>query len=297
MKAIFACFNCRTKSGNKIREIDHYQIIECKRCGLLITRLPATYDLIKANKACYSNMYLTNYAARESYLKKRFLARLRDIETYKRYGGNLLDVGCSIGLFLKIVSENSKHKWRLLGIDINGRAIHIAKTLSKANFHKASLRNARFDNNFFDCITCFDVLEHDSKINENLQSIKRILKKNGLLVIQLPNYRSLMAYLCGQNWDWWSVPDHILHFSPPVVSTKLADSGFVIKKMFTWEPAKEFVENIRGSIKKNVTKFMSLNKIFSKVSIIPLYLLWGVLQLVEKKFDIGGLIVIYAVKK
>lgn len=277
--------------------INGYRIYECKRCGLLVTELPGSYNLIESNKDYYSYNYLNNYIVRGSYLKKRFLKRIMGIEGYKKLGGNLLDIGCSTGLFLKVAKENLRHRWRLFGIDMNKKAIDIAKASVNAKFYYTSLLGSTFRSNFFDCITCFDVIEHDWKIKENLQVIGRILKKNGLLVIQLPNHRSAMAFLCGNNWDWWSVPDHVLHFSPSVVRIMLKNHGFVAKKIFTWEPAKEFVENIRGSIKKKVTKFMSLNKIFSKVSIIPLYLLWAVLQLAEKKFDIGGLIVVYAVKK
>ena len=81
-----------------------------------------------------------------------------------------------------------------------------------------------FKANFFDCVTCFDVLEHDADIRGNLKEIYRILKPGGLLVIQVPNCKSAMAYLCGQHWDWWSVPDHVLHFIPPVLSKILEDN-------------------------------------------------------------------------
>ena len=290
--------NC--SCGNTVRRerriINGYKIYECKRCGLLMTKLPDSYNLTESNKDYYSDDYFNNYVARESYLRKRFLMKINKIESYKKSGGNLLDVGCSTGLFLKVVRVNSKRKWRLFGIDMNQNAIDIARASVNANFYHTSLQDARFKDNFFDCITCFDVLEHDSKVNENLQVIRRILKRNGLLVIQLPNHRSMMALLCGDNWDWWSVPDHILHFSPTVLSKILEDNGFIIKRLFTWEPAREFVENVRGTIKKKVTPLMSLNRVLNKLSIVPLYFLWIILKPIEIIFKIGGLTVIYVSK-
>lgn len=289
--------SCGNTVLHERRIINGSRIYECKRCGLLVTELPDSYNLIESNKDYYSYNYLNNYIVRGFYLKKRFLTRIMEIKGYKKLGGNLLDVGCSTGLFLKVARENLRHKWRLFGIDMNKKAIDIAKASVNAKFYYTSLLGSTFKSNFFDCITCFDVLEHDWNIKENLQVIRRILKKNGLLVIQLPNHRSFMAYICGNNWDWWSVPDHVLHFSPHVLSEILLDNGFVIKKLFTWEPAKEFVENVRGSIKKTVTKFVGLNRILAKASVVPLYLLWGILRIVEKKFTIGGLTVVYAVKR
>ena len=290
------CYLCISGNNHLLWSKSDFNVVKCDNCGLVFTKLPSTYVLEKFNADYYAKDYLTNYENRKETLAKRFLKRLKDIETIKR-GGKLLDVGCSTGLFLKIASENSQYRWKLFGIDINRNSIKFAKTKANASFYCASLHGEKFKANFFDCVTCFDVLEHDADIRGNLKEIYRILKPGGLLVIQVPNCKSAMAYLCGQHWDWWSVPDHVLHFSPSVLSKILEDNGFVIKRLFTWEPAKEFVANIRGTIKARVTHFLSLNKILSKLSVVPLYFLWFVLRLIEKEFDVGGLTVVYVVKR
>lgn len=290
------CPFCGSNENSRIIAVKKWTIVKCQNCNLVFTRLPARYNVGKFNRSYYSDDYLFNYEDRKDKFEKRFLRRLKEIEIFKR-GGNLLDVGCSTGLFLRTVGKHSKHKWILFGIDINKNSIQFAKTKVPAEFVCSSLHKKCFKNNLFDCVTCFDVLEHDVDIEGNLKEIHRILKPGGLLVIQLPNYRSVMAFLCGKNWDWWSVPDHVLHFSPPILSKILADNGFVVKRLFTWEPAKEFVENIRSTIKRNVTKVMSLNRIFSKLSIIPLYLMWFILRLIEKQIKLGGLTVVYARKQ
>lgn len=290
------CPFCRSNKNSWIITVKKWTIVNCQNCNLVFTRLPKRYVVEKFNRSYYSDDYLSNYEDRKYKFERRFLKRLGEIETIKK-GGNLLDVGCSTGLFLRTVDKYSKHKWNLFGIDINKNSIKFAKTKIHAEFYCTSLHKKRFKGNFFDCVTCFDVLEHDADIKGNLEEIYRILKPRGLLVIQAPNYRSVMAFLCGKNWDWWSVPDHVLHFSPPVLSKILSDNGFIVKRLFTWEPAKEFVENIRGTIKKRVTAFVGLNRILSKLSVFPLYFLWFVLRLIEKEFDVGGLLVVYAVKK
>ncbi len=65
--------------------------------------------------------------------------------------------------------------------------------------------------------------------------------------------------------------------------------------MFTWQPAKEFVENIRGTIRKNTMTQVSVNRIMGKLSVIPLYFLWFILRLIEEKVHHGGLLVVYAI--
>ncbi len=290
------CTNCGSYQFLKLSIINKWTLIKCKNCALVVTSLPSNYRIEKFNKKKYSEDYLTNYEERKDKLTKRFITRLKEIESIKK-GGNILDVGCSTGLFLRTIYENFEYQWRLFGIDINGRSIKFANSKIKASFFRTSLHNKKFEGFFFDCVTCFDVLEHDADIKGNLKEIYRVLKPSGLLVIQAPNYKSVMAYLCGQNWDWWSVPDHILHFSPPVLSKILSDNGFVVKRLFTWEPTKEFVENVRGTIKKRAIKIMGLNRIVNRLSIILLYPLWSILHLIEKRVDVGGLIVVYAIKK
>lgn len=290
------CPNCGSYQLLKFASINKWILIKCKNCALVITSLPPTYKIEKFNKNYYTKEYLNNYEARKDKLTRRFIVRLKEIEGIKR-GGNLLDVGCSTGLFLRTVYENSEYRWKLFGIDINKNSIQFAKTKVQAEFFGTSLDKKRFKENFFDCVTCFDVLEHDTDIKGNLEKIYRILKPGGLLVVQVPNHRSVMTYLCGRNWDWWFIPDHVLHFSPTVLSKILSDNDFVIKKLFTWEPTKEFVKNIRGTIKANITGFMSLNRILSRLSTIPLCVFWLILRLVENQFNVGGLIVVLAIKK
>ena len=289
------CPICKSSYRLPLVTVKKLAIVKCNSCGLTFTKLPARHDAEKFNRYYYSRAYLSSYESRKDVLAKRFLRRLRDIEEIKN-GGNLLDVGCSTGLFLRTVRENSTNQWKLFGIDINRESIKFVKTKVKASLFRASLHDRRFRENFFDCVTCFDVLEHDKDIKGSIKELYRILKPEGLLVIQAPNYKSAMAYLCGQNWDWWSVPDHVLHFIPPVLSKILEDNGFMIKRLFTWEPEKDFVENLRGTIKKKVTMFGGLNRILSKLSVVPLYVLWFILLVVEKQFNVGGLIVVYAVK-
>ncbi len=290
------CPLCGSHESLPFITVKKWIIAKCDNCDLVFTKLPMAYDILKFNTGYYAEDYLSNYESRKDTLAERFLNRLKDSEAFIK-GGNLLDVGCSTGLFLRTVHENSTYKWKLFGIDINRSSITFAQTKVSALFFCASLHKKKFKGNFFDCVTCFDVLEHDRDIWGNVKEIYRILKPGGLLVIQAPNYKSVMAYMTGENWDWWSVPDHILHFSPSVLYKILIDNGFIVKKLFTWEPAREFVENMSGSIKKKITKFMSLNRILSKLSIVPLYLFWIILWIVEKRFNIGGLIVLYAVKK
>ena len=81
--------------------------------------------------------------------------------------------------------------------------------------------------------------------------IKRVLKKDGILVIQAPNYKSLMALFTGSHWDWWAPPDHVLHFSFAFLINYLERHDFMIINKFTYERSKDFLSNIKGRMSGN----------------------------------------------
>ena len=92
---------------------------------------------------------------------------------------SLLDFGCGDGKFLKeLQKENSKIN--LLGYEPvmeieEGIGVNIISSLSKINQK-------------FDCITCFEVLEHFNAKEQLtlLNQIKKMVKKGGVVIISVP---------------------------------------------------------------------------------------------------------------
>lgn len=287
------CIYCKSNKMSFFRKITGYTLVKCNNCSLIQTAQSGLKNRNHINQVIYSDEYLENYLKREKELKFRFYLRISEIEKYKK-GGKILDIGCSIGLLLECIHEVLKGKWQLYGVDLNEKSIKVAKRRVKASLSVGTLTSTKYPSKFFDCITCFDVLEHDVNIKRTLQEIRRLLKDDGLLVIQSPNYKSVMANLSGVYWDWWSVPDHVIHFSKDTLIEVLRCNNFSISKWFSWEPEKDFVMNIAGSIRKSLPSTLFMNKILAKLSIFPLSILWRLIQIPERVLPIGGEIVVIA---
>lgn len=287
------CHYCNSIDIKTYKKIDSYIIDYCNKCHLLFTAGSFSKVANLVNKEWYSKGYISSYLERAHDLKKRFSKKIIQIESIIR-GGNLLDLGCGVGLFLESMTETARFSWKLYGVDVNERLIKEAKTRlgqKVSNLYTGRLTSLRIKEHFFDCITCFDVLEHDDQLESTLKDIKRILKPSGLLIIQSPNQSSVMAHLCGSLWDWWAVPDHIFHFNPQSLPSVLKNEGFHIRNLYTWDPRNEFILNIQGVINKRLG---TIGKILSRCLYIPLLALWGLLIIVERKFNVGGLLVILA---
>ncbi len=100
-----------------------------------------------------------------------------------RKGGRLLDVGCAYGF---LVNEASKH-FEAYGIDISSFAIKKSKEHCNRSVFRASASSLPFKNESFDAITLIDTLEHVPDFNSCLKDAVRALKKDGVLLLQLPN--------------------------------------------------------------------------------------------------------------
>lgn len=94
----------------------------------------------------------------------------------------LLDVGCGRGYFLDVLSK--KTKYLLTGCDMHN-------TLSKemnAHFVNGYIEELPFPDNAFDIVTCSHVIEHIINIKQALAELKRVARKQLVIVTPCQKY-------------------------------------------------------------------------------------------------------------
>lgn len=168
--------------------------------------------------------------------------------------GNILDIGCSMGGFLYSLYNSKKFDY-IAGIDIDTTAVDMAKEYKKINnisdeevfVDTGSIYELPFENEQFDFIIMKDVGEHlESK--ENLQNaiteLKRVLKKDGHIFIETPNYL-------------FPLEVHLKVPMLPFISTK--SSTKFIAKLYGKDP--NFVEHL------NFTTPEMFKKIFNNLDL------------------------------
>lgn len=121
-------------------------------------------------------------------------------EMVKGLEGNLLDIGCAGGTFTHELSKKTKAK--ITGIDISQEAINYAKeTYPHLDFqvHDAAHPKFPFPDQSFNTVTLLEVLEHLLNPVETLQEIKRLVKKDGQVIVLVPSENWLFRAL----WSIW----------------------------------------------------------------------------------------------
>lgn len=100
-------------------------------------------------------------------------------------GLKILDIGCGTGETLTFL-DNYLDKPKLYGIDNSQVAINFAKKRGHKNIRKVNALELPYKSNSFDYILLLDVIEHIEDDSSLLKEAKRVLKKNGRIIITAP---------------------------------------------------------------------------------------------------------------
>ncbi len=238
-KYIKKCEFCGCSNFAIFQTKDTYNIIKCNNCGLICL----DYDLssehlhniyaeqyFKNENGTWKTRGYPNYFTMEDALRKTFRKRIKNILKIIP-GGNLLDIGCGPGFFL----DEAKKYFNVKGVEISKFASSYAKNNLNINIINKPFDLCDFKTDAFNVVTMWDAIEHLIHPKDDINEIYRILKPDGLIVIQTGDIESLFRKLTGKRWHLYNVPEHLYFFSKNILLNLLIESKFAIKKVsYDW---------------------------------------------------------------
>ena len=175
--------------------------------------------------------------------KHILISRVRQLERYCPQKGKLLEIGCGIGLLLEAAQELG---WDIHGIEPSEDAVVSIANAVKDKITNDILTRGLFEENEFDAVVFWSVLEHISNPLEVLTVASSILKKGGLLVIQTPNISSLNARCFKGRWAQANEVDHLCLWPKITLITQLKKIRFFSKTNTKFRGAVSFwVEKVQ----------------------------------------------------
>jgi 2-polyprenyl-3-methyl-5-hydroxy-6-metoxy-1,4-benzoquinol methylase len=143
------------------------------------------------------------------------------MEPYKQTN-NLLDLGCSNGLFLEVAR---KRGWNVYGTEYAQESIdYCAKNNIKV--FKSDQLPQEFFNLKFDVVTSFEVIEHINNPNEDMELVNKVIRKGGAFYFTTPNFNSLSRFILKEKWNVIDYPEHLSYYNPKSIHHLLSQHGY-----------------------------------------------------------------------
>lgn len=180
------------------------------------------YNLKKLLKDQYYKKKHQNYISRILFF---FLGRKINEPPFIK-NGDLCDIGCGNGAY---ILEARSYGWSVYGVEPNENAVN--HCLSKGfNVKQGWAEKIPYDNSCFDVVRMWNVLEHTISPKKALSEAYRVLKKNGYLLVYVPNFNSIDRRTFGSYWGNLEIPRHLYHFTHRTIELYLERTGFSIEK-------------------------------------------------------------------
>jgi len=272
-------FNAGDVTGTTSRT---FAVVRCGECGLFsLSPRPRERELLSLYPEDYETFWPPldeepNHLVR--WMRRRHYAlRCRTVRHAHPSGGQLLDVGCGTGGFLRELCCDDN--WQGMGVDINESALSVARRQG-VKVLCGQLRDVRFPNAYFDVVTMWDVIEHIPDPIGTLAEIRRILKPGGRFLLSTPNSKGWQARFWVSHWAGWDVPRHLQVFSPQTLHRLLEETGFeLVRRLFF--PMERFfvVESIRRWSQSFTSRYVraSVRKLAGPIG----WAGWTVLRLID----------------
>lgn len=229
MDTLIHITSCDTCGGNNLVEemhVNNWQLKRCDDCGLVFTS--PRYSETQLKQIYAANYYERTKAYFESIVRNptvddRRLARHAAglVSNSKRRS---LDVGCGAG---RLVSAFREFGFDASGIEPSRIAVEVGR---RAGRKIDTVELDAIAEESFDCITVMHVLEHVPSPKEFLRHCWRILSKNGLLVVEVPNYGCKRSRQLRDKWKHLYPDTHLYQFTVASLTHAVLEGKFQIIK-------------------------------------------------------------------
>jgi 2-polyprenyl-3-methyl-5-hydroxy-6-metoxy-1,4-benzoquinol methylase len=211
-----------------------YQVQQCENCALVQTRPRPVPG--EALGFYYENTYSQDGSQIKEMYEQPFghllnIYRIATIEKVRPITpeDHVLDVGCSYGSFLAKAHE--ERGCAVSGVDLDAPSIEASVLHDKGietSLHVGTALELAEDPDHqgkYSIISFLECLEHDPDPVATLEATRKLLRPGGLVLIEVPNWRSFWRWFWGRWWMPLFVPQHTVHFAPATLEKVVEKAG------------------------------------------------------------------------
>src|SRR4026208_2240841 len=164
-------------------------------------------------------------------------------ETLNNPSPRLLDVGCGTGANLKMLAAHGRAE----GVDISPQAVEFCRERGLDSVRLGAAEQLPYENDSFELVTALDVIEHLDDDVAGLREMRRVLRRDGRILIFVPAFMFL-----------WGVQDDISNrrrrYTLAGIKSVLQSAGFQLERA-TYANMTFFLPILLGCLLMRATVF------------------------------------------
>ena len=214
-----------------------FTVVKCNDCGFVFTNPRPLVD--ELGRYYLSDEYISHndqanslmdsiYKVVRNYMLQRKIHWILQNSVKNSSEIRLLDYGCATGEFLLRAKAKGM---KTMGIEPDWHAREKARLKGITVIESPDKLPDDDGLMQFDVVTLWHVLEHIPDLSAKKILLEKIVSKDGMLVIAVPEYKSFDARFYKENWAAWDVPRHLNHFEKESL-LKLFGDTFHLEKVY-----------------------------------------------------------------
>ncbi len=210
------CENCGAEGLETFISEPNHRLLRCSKCNLY---QKGFLDSQVAYEGDYHDCYSGRQRSKSITAAIRLASTTVDLKTERP---RMLDIGCSVGATVQAAKDFG---WDAHGVDVSQTAVDHCREQG-LNCQKIEGVELPFEDDSFDLITNWHVVEHVEDVHETLAEWYRVLKPGGVMILETPDSTYLKARLMGFKYRKFWPAEHLYTFDRHNLSSLLAQSGF-----------------------------------------------------------------------
>lgn len=195
------------------------RLVTCTDCGMIFES--PRYD----GEIIVQGYMASQEEGHDSQFPMRVYSFYRTLKKHARFlpppGGKVLDVGTAGGAFLDAAKQ---YGYDAYGMEPSADLVARGKARG-LQIEQGTIESHGFSPGEFDMVCLWDVIEHLPDPKSALTELKKLLKPDGILLINFPDIGTWQARLAGKRF-WWIISVHLHHFTRKSIRNICSRTGF-----------------------------------------------------------------------
>lgn len=225
-----SCIICNNKNLKlvkvSVRDCQDVNVEMCDNCRhQQLNPLPSTDDLQEFyDQDTQAKLIYENIDVEEARRRSQFdvVRRSKLVQSFiqNKETARVLEIGTGYGFFIK---EMKNEGYDIEGIEISEARRNIARSLTKNTIYGYDLVKEMPEELIgkYDIIVMFQVLEHILDPGLFLDKIRKMLKEEGIVIIEVPNLDDHLLGISKDYFDFFYQIAHLSYFSPKSLGSLL----------------------------------------------------------------------------